>query len=115
MLSSTGLLSFWSYPELSPAYGGSVKVPGTNYVGALDLNELDKEEADTMSMGGSVLMTESLGRRTGRAAIDNSKMVMVMGKKVVKMVKVKEEEPRLIKVRYEFLSAGISSTTNSVV
>lgn len=100
VLSSTGLLSFWSYPELSPAYGGSVKVGGTNYVGALDLNDISREEAEAMSTSGYTPEAGSIGRRSGRAAIDNSRMVMVMGKKVVKMVKVKEEEPRLVKVNY---------------
>ena len=100
VLSSTGLLSFWSYPELSPAYGGSVKVGGTNFVGALDLNDIDREEAEVMSISGYTPEAGSLGRRSGRAPVDSSKMVMVMGKKVVKMVKVKEEEPRLVKVNY---------------
>ena len=43
--------------------------------------------------------TGSIGKKSGRPRVDNSKMVMVMTKKVVKMVKVKEEEPRLVKVR----------------
>ena len=100
VLSSTGILSFWSYPELSPAYGGSVKVAGTNFVGALDLKEISREEAEAMSTSGYTLEAGSVGRRSGRAVVDNSKMVMVMGKKGVKMVKVKEEEPRLVKVNY---------------
>lgn len=96
VLSSTGLLSFWSYPELSPAYGGSVKVGSTNFVGALDLNDLEVDEVGTSSYASS---TGSVGKKSGRPRADNSKMVMVMTKKVVKMVKVKEEEPRLVKVR----------------
>ena len=86
-----------------------MKVGGTNFVGALDLNEIDKEEADALDGGGYGQGIGSVGRRTGRAAVDNSKMVMVMGKKGVKMVKVKEEEPRLVKVRkfYIELAAGV--------
>ncbi|KAF8426008.1 hypothetical protein EV426DRAFT_40141 [Tirmania nivea] len=108
VLSSTGLLSFWSYPELSPAYDGSVKVGGTNFVGALDLNDIHREEAEAMSTSGYTPEAGSIGRsRSGRAALDNSKMVMVMGKKGVKMVKVKEEEPRLVKnVECPFLVYG---------
>lgn len=96
VLSSTGLLSFWSYPELSPAYDGSVKVGGTSFVGALDLNNINRE-AEAMSTNEYTPEAGSIGRRSGRAAVDNSKMVMVMGKKAVKMVKVKDEEPRLVK------------------
>jgi len=105
VLSSTGLLSFWSYPELSPAYGGSVKVGGTNFVGALDLNDINGEEAEAMSISG---YTGNTGRKSGRAAVDNSKMVMVMGKKGVKMVKIKEEEPRLVKVNYYSVLSQVS-------
>ncbi|KAI5810256.1 hypothetical protein DFH27DRAFT_538765 [Peziza echinospora] len=94
VLSSTGVLSFWTYPEVSPAYGGSVKVGGANYVGALDLD--DQETGDNEASGGFPPQG-SIGRRGQVVARDNSKMVMVMGKKVVKMVKVKEEEPRLVK------------------
>ena len=96
VLSSTGVLSFWTYPEVSPAYGGSVKVGGANYVGALDL---DDQEAGENEASGGFPTQGSIGRRGQVVARDNSKMVMVMGKKVVKMVKVKEEEPRLVKVK----------------
>ena len=49
VLSSTGYLSFWSYPELSPAYEGTAKVVSTNFVGALDLNDLEIGGVETGS------------------------------------------------------------------
>lgn len=96
VLSSTGLLSFWSYPELSPAYGGSVKVASTNFIGALDLNDLGIDEVEADSYAST---TGSVGKKLGRPRVENSKMVMVITKKTVKMVRVKEEESRLVKVR----------------
>ena len=98
VLSSTGLLSFWSYPELSPAYDGNVKLGGTNFVGALDLDDVDREEGEVMGLRGYAPENGS-GRRSSRSVVDNSKMVLVMGKKGVKIVKVKGDEPRLVKVR----------------
>ncbi|KAF8477075.1 hypothetical protein BDZ91DRAFT_787678 [Kalaharituber pfeilii] len=96
VLSSTGLLSFWSYPELSPAYGGSPKVGSTSFVGALDQNELDREEEEAATQSG-YSQTGSIGRISGTLATDSSKLVMIMGKKDVRMVRVKEEGLRAVK------------------
>jgi len=53
-----------------------VKVGGTNFVGALDLNDLDKEGLSRKD--GYTPTPGSIGKKAGRPAIDNSKMVMVM-------------------------------------
>lgn len=67
-----------------------MKVGGTNFVGALDMNDVDREEEEGAALGGYSPAQSGRGN-------DNSRMVLVMGKKVVKMVKVKEDEPRLVK------------------
>ena len=64
----------------------------------MDLNDVDREEGEVMGLRRYSPESGS-GRRSSRSVVDSSKVVLVMGKKVVKMVKIKEDEPRLVKVR----------------
>lgn len=48
-----GTVTFYSLPELSPAYGGSMKVPNCSWIGGLDLNNSDshgQESAESVIM-----------------------------------------------------------------
>lgn len=51
-----GTLTFYTLPELSPAFGGKIKQAGCTWVGGLDRNE-ELEEPDTTSNGSIIVIS----------------------------------------------------------
>lgn len=51
-----GTLTFYTLPELSPAFGGKIKQAGCTWVGGLDRNE-ELEEPDTMANGSIIVIS----------------------------------------------------------
>lgn len=87
MLSSSGLLSFYTLPEFSPAFGGT-KLKDVAFVGGLDL-DAQVEEEGMLEGGGEVQKI----------------LVMVLAKSRIRMIKV-GDEARLTKVRMIPLVGG---------
>jgi hypothetical protein len=88
VLSSTGLLTFYTLPEFSPASGGT-KLKDVSYVGGLDLNEQDHERR----------FDEEYNEK-------KPKLVMVLAKSRIRMIRV-GDEPRLVKVFANLCSHSI--------
>ncbi|KAI5856954.1 hypothetical protein BZA05DRAFT_386775 [Tricharina praecox] len=78
VLSSTGLLTFYTLPEFSPAFKGT-KLKEVSYVGGLNLNE---EEADQ--------------RPGAESSEGRPKLVMALAKSRIRMIRI-GEELRLVK------------------
>lgn len=79
MLSSTGLLTFYTLPEFSPL-SKSPKLKDVSYVGGLNLNE------------------EEAGLRPGAESSEGRpKLVMALAKNKIRLIRI-GEEPRLVKV-----------------
>ncbi|KAL7274274.1 hypothetical protein RUND412_002837 [Rhizina undulata] len=77
VLSSTGLLSFYTLPEFAPAFDGQT-LAQVSYIGGLDLNE-EEEEARLAAAG-----EELEGDKRG-------KLVMVLAKKKIRMIRIGEK------------------------
>jgi hypothetical protein len=77
VLSSTGLLSFYTLPEFSPAFAGT-KLKDVTYIGGLDMNEEEGEPFDATPE-------------------DPRKLVMVLAKSRIRKIKV-GEDARLVRV-----------------
>jgi len=82
VLSSTGLLTFYTLPEFSPACGGT-KLKDVSYIGGLDLDEQEREGVPDE------------GFTDGRP-----KLVMIHAKSKIRMIRL-GEEVRLVKVVIE--------------
>jgi hypothetical protein len=79
VLSSSGLLTFYSLPEFSPAFSRT-KLKEVSYIGGLDLEEEDQERA----------AREELAERKPKA-------IMVLAKGRIRIIKI-GDEARLVKV-----------------
>ncbi|KAF8246506.1 hypothetical protein K440DRAFT_631990 [Wilcoxina mikolae CBS 423.85] len=78
VLSSTGLLTFYTLPEFSPAFGGT-KLKDVSYIGGMDLDEQERDGVPDE------------GFTDGKP-----KLVMVHAKTKIRMIRV-GEEARLVK------------------
>ena len=93
VLSSSGLLTFYTLPEFSPAF--NTKLKDVSYVGGLDLDDEDQQQQQQQSDGIPSLPEEAAD---GKAA---GKLVMVHTRGKIRMIRV-GQDARLVKVAVPF-------------